>query len=87
MVDFGATGCRPCDMMAPILETLKKKYEGKANILFVHVRKEQILAERYDVQGIPLQVFFDKNGKEAFRHIGFFPQAEIEKQLAKMGGM
>jgi thioredoxin 1 len=85
MVDFGASGCRPCDMMAPILEMLKKKHEGKANILFVHVREEQVLAARYGVQSIPVQVFFDKDGKEVFRHVGFFPQDEIEKKLAEMG--
>jgi thioredoxin 1 len=85
IVDFGADGCRPCDMMAPILATLKKKYAGKANVEFVHVRKEQILAARYGIQSIPVQVFFDKNGKEVFRHSGFFPQNEIEKKLAEMG--
>jgi thioredoxin 1 len=85
MVDFGASGCRPCDMMAPILETLKKKYAGKVNVEFVHVREEQILAARYGVQSIPVQVFFDKDGKEVFRHVGFFPQDEIEKKLAEMG--
>jgi len=85
LVDFGASGCRPCDMMAPILEMLKKKHEGKANILFVHVREEQILAARHGIQSIPVQVFFDKDGKETFRHVGFFPQDEIEKKLAEMG--
>jgi len=85
MVDFGASGCRPCEMMAPVLEMLKKKHEGKANILFVHVREEQVLAARYGVQSIPVQVFFDKDGKEVFRHVGFFPQDEIEKKLAEMG--
>ncbi len=85
MVDFGASGCRPCDMMTPILKDLEKKYEGKASILFVHVREEQVLAGRYGVQSIPTQVFFDKDGREVFRHTGFYPQAEIEKHLAKMG--
>ena len=85
MVDFGASGCRPCDMMAPILETLKKKHEGKVSIEFVDVREEQVLAARYGVQSIPVQVFFDKDGKEVFRHVGFFPQEEIEKKLAAMG--
>jgi len=85
MVDFGASGCQPCEMMVPILADLKKKYEGKANVLFVHVREEQVLAARYAVQAIPVQVFFDKDGKEVFRHVGFFPQAEIEKKLAEIG--
>ncbi|MHB0946487.1 MAG: thioredoxin family protein [Sedimentisphaerales bacterium] len=85
VIDFGSTGCKPCDMMAPILVTLKEKYAGKANVLFVHVKEEEILASRYGIQSIPVQVFFDKDGKEVFRHTGFYPQAEIEKKLAEMG--
>lgn len=85
LVDFGAGGCRPCDMMTPILADLTKKYEGKVNVLFVHVREEQILAARYGIQSIPVQVFFDGEGREIFRHQGFFPQEEIEKKFAEMG--
>jgi thiol-disulfide isomerase/thioredoxin len=85
LVDFGATGCGPCDMMTPILEDLKVKYQGRLNVLFVHVRERQILGAKYGIQTIPVQVFFDKDGNEVFRHIGFFPQAEIEKRLAEMG--
>jgi len=62
-----------------------KKYEDKANVLFIHVREQQILAYRYGVQSIPTQVFFDKDGKEVFRHNGFFPQEEIEKKLKELG--
>ena len=85
LVDFGSVGCIPCDMMAPILDKLRKKYEGKVNVLFVHVKEKPILAGRYGVQTIPLQIFFDKSGKEVFRHTGFFSEEEIEKQLLKMG--
>jgi thiol-disulfide isomerase/thioredoxin len=85
MVDLGADGCRPCDMMTPILGSLKKDYAGKVNVLFVHVRKEQILGARYGVQSIPVQLFFDKNGKEVFRHVGFFPKDEISAKFAEMG--
>ena len=85
MVDFGASGCRPCDMMTPILGALGKKYEGKINILFVHVNKERILAARFGIQSIPVQVFFDKTGREVFRHTGFFPQEEIENKFVELG--
>ncbi len=85
LVDFGSVGCRPCDMLAPILETLKTKYAGKVNVLFIHVGQEQILAARYGIQTIPMQFFYDKDGKEIFRHVGFWPQVEIEKKLAEMG--
>lgn len=85
LVDFGSTGCRPCDMLAPILETLKAKYTGKLNVVFIHVGQEQILAARYGVQSIPMQFFYDKDGKEVFRHVGFFPQGQIEAKLLEMG--
>jgi thiol-disulfide isomerase/thioredoxin len=85
LVDFGSTDCVPCDMLAPILETLKTKYAGKVNVLFVHVGQEQVLASRYGIRTIPMQFFYDKDGKETFRHVGFWPQEEIEKKLAEMG--
>jgi thiol-disulfide isomerase/thioredoxin len=85
LIDFGSTGCRPCDMLAPILETIKAKYAGKMNVLFVHVGQEQILAARYGISSIPMQFFYDKDGREVFRHVGFWPQAEIEKKLTEMG--
>lgn len=80
LVDFGSTGCIPCDMMAPILEELGKKYKDKINVLFIHVGEEPILAERYGIKSIPVQVFFNKAGKEIFRNVGFFAK---EKILAK----
>jgi len=85
LVDFGSVGCIPCDMMAPILDKLKEKYKGKVNVLFVNVKEKPILVGRYGIQTIPVQVFFDKTGKEVFRHVGFFAEEEIEKQLLKMG--
>lgn len=85
LVDFGAKGCIPCDKLAPILEAMEIKYKGKANVVFISVREEQILASRYGIQSIPVQIFFDKDGKEVFRHTGFWPQEELEKKLAEMG--
>ncbi len=85
MVEFGATGCVPCDMMQPILENLRKKYQNRLNIVFVHVGEEQVLGARYGITSIPMQAFFDRSGKEVFRHTGFFAQADVEKTLNEMG--
>jgi len=85
LVEFGATGCVPCDMMQPVLESLRNKYKDRLNIVFVHVGEEQILGARYGITSIPVQAFFDRSGKEFFRHTGFFAQAEVEKRLAEMG--
>jgi len=85
MVEFGAAGCVPCDMMQPILEKLRKDYPDRLNVVFVHVQEEQILAARYGIRSIPVQVFFDGRGEEVFRHVGFFAEKEVKKQLARMG--
>jgi thioredoxin 1 len=85
LVEFGATGCVPCDMMQPVLDNLRKKYQDRLNIVFVHVGEEQMLGARYGITSIPVQAFFDRSGKEAFRHTGFFAQVEVEKKLAEMG--
>ncbi len=85
MVEFGATGCIPCDMMQPILDNLKEKHGDQLNVVFVHVGEEQILAARYGIRSIPVQVFFDAQGQEVFRHTGFFAEEEVAKQLAQIG--
>jgi thioredoxin 1 len=85
MVEFGAKGCIPCDMMQPILDHLRKKYPDKLNVVFVHVGENRILGARFGIQSIPVQVFYDKSGKEVFRHVGFYAEAEVLKQLAKLG--
>jgi len=85
LVQFGAPGCPPCDMMQPILGRLKKKFSDKLNIVFAQVRKNPILGARFGIRSIPVQVFFDKNGQETFRHVGFYAEDDVLKQLAKMG--
>ncbi|UCF82541.1 MAG: thioredoxin family protein [Desulfobacteraceae bacterium] len=85
MVEFGATGCIPCDMMQPILDKLRKNYSDRLNVVFVHVRENQILGARFGIQSIPVQVFYDRNGEEVFRHVGFYAEPEVLRQLAKLG--
>ncbi|MFO7602123.1 MAG: thioredoxin family protein [Candidatus Desulfacyla sp.] len=85
LVEFGAAGCVPCDMMQPILDKLRKKFPDTLNVVFVHVGENQLLGARFGIRSIPVQVFFDKNGEEVFRHVGFYAEEEVLKQLAKMG--
>ena len=85
LVEFGATGCVPCDMMQPILDKLKKKFPDTLNIVFLHVRENQVLASRYGIQSIPVQAFFNAGGQEVFRHTGFFAEEEVMTLLKKMG--
>ena len=85
MIDLGAKSCIPCKMMAPILAKLEKKYQGKASIVFIDVWKNKNQAKRFNIRAIPTQIFFDKKGKEIFRHIGFMSEKAIVQQLKKMG--
>ncbi|MHB8987424.1 MAG: thioredoxin family protein [Desulfobulbia bacterium] len=85
MVDLGATTCIPCKMMAPILEELKAEYKDKAAIVFIDVWKMPEQSKKYKVSMIPTQVFFDQNGTEVYRHVGFMDKQAIVAQLAKMG--
>lgn len=85
MVEFGADGCGPCDRMQPILDQMRKDYPDSLNVVFVHVGEDQMLAARFGVRSIPVQVFYDKDGKEVFRHTGFLPKAKVYTQLARIG--
>jgi thioredoxin 1 len=88
MVDVGAKKCIPCKMMAPIIEELKMEYAGTASIIFLDVWVSQdavAFARQAGIQGIPTQIFYDKNGKEFSRHTGYFDKQSIIGILTKLG--
>jgi thioredoxin 1 len=85
MVDLGAGTCIPCKMMAPILEKLEKEYAGRAAIVFLDVWKDRAPAKRFGIRAIPTQIFFDKDGKEVYRHEGFLSEQEIVSRLKEIG--
>ena len=85
MVDFGASSCVPCKMMKPIIDELQREYKGKANILLIEIYEQRSLAAEYGIRAIPTQVFFDRTGKEAWRHQGFIPKEDIVKKLKELG--
>ena len=85
MVDLGADKCIPCKLMAPILKNLQEEYSGKAAILFIDVWKHPEQRKKFNVNTIPTQIFFDKEGKEIYRHEGFFGKDGILAILKKAG--
>jgi thioredoxin 1 len=85
MLDLGADKCIPCKMMAPIMEKLKKDYNGKADIIFIDVWKDPRQAERFKISSIPTQIFYDRSGKEVWRHVGFLKEAAIVEKLKSLG--
>ena len=85
MLELGSVGCIPCEQMKPVMQQLRDNYKGKLEVLFVDVRVNKEVARKYNVFGIPTQVFLDKNGKEFSRHIGFYPYEEMQDVLKKIG--
>ena len=85
MVDLGAKKCIPCKMMTPILEKLEKVYAGRAAIVFLDVWEDPKPAHRFSISGIPTQIFFDKEGREVYRHAGFLSEEAIVRRLKDMG--
>ena len=86
-VELGSVNCVPCRQMQPVMKAIEKKYYKQVSVVFHDVWKadQREYIEKYGVRVIPTQVFLDKEGKEFYRHEGFFPEAEIEKLLQKRG--
>lgn len=80
LVDFFATWCGPCKMLAPVLEKLSEKYAGKAEIYKVDVDQSNALAAQFGVQAIPTMIVF-KDGQAVKTHTGFAGAPQIEAML------
>ncbi len=82
LVDFFATWCGPCKMMAPILQDLKHRIGEDAAIIKVDVDKNPQAAAAYHIQGVPTLVLF-KQGKVLWRQSGVVPAGELERVIQK----
>lgn len=85
LLDLGATKCVPCKMMAPILEELKKEHTGKLKVEFIDVWENEDAGKQYGVEMIPTQIFYDADGKELFRHTGFYGKEDILAKWKELG--
>ncbi|MFC1921171.1 thioredoxin family protein [Chloroflexota bacterium] len=85
LAEFGRGVCIPCKEMKPILEELSIEYKGKLNVVIVETDDNIELTRQFGIMMIPTQIFFDSNGKEIFRHVGFYPKENITTQLRIMG--
>ena len=85
MVDLGADRCVPCKMMAPILAKVTKDSDARAAIIFLDVWKDPGIGKKFGIRAIPTQIFYDKEGKEAYRHLGFMDEKSIVAMLQKLG--
>lgn len=80
LVDFFAEWCGPCKSLAPILKQVKDSLGDSVSILKIDVDKNQALAAKYQVKGVPTMLLF-KNGKQVWRQSGVLPKDEIIKVI------
>ena len=80
LVDFWATWCGPCKMIAPILEELAKEYDQKFKIGKVNVEESPKTATQYGIMSVPTLVFF-KNGKISEQLVGVLNKAQLKRKI------
>ena len=86
-VELGSVNCIPCKQMQPVMKVIEEKYGEQIEIVFYDVwqKDQKHFAIDYKIQLIPTQVFLDSEGKEFYRHEGFFPEQEIHTLLQSRG--
>ncbi len=85
MVDLGAGKCIPCKMMKPILDDLKTSYADRFATVFIDVWENPDEGKKYGIEMIPTQIFYDAEGKELFRHVGFDGKEDILAKWKELG--
>jgi thioredoxin 1 len=84
-IELGSVNCIPCKKMQPIMKNIEQKYREQVKVIFYDVWKDESPANQYGIKLIPTQIFLDENGKEFFRHEGFYPEKDIDELLLSKG--
>ena len=83
IVDFWATWCMPCKMLAPTVEEIAGEHKGKYKVAKLNIDDAMDIATNFSVMNIPTLIFF-KDGKEVNRFVGINPKEKINKVLEKL---
>jgi thioredoxin 1 len=85
LLALGADQCVPCKMMQPGLAALRDEYADRFVTEFIDVWKNRDAAMQYRIRAIPTQIFFAADGRELFRHEGFYPKEGILARWRELG--
>jgi thioredoxin 1 len=80
LVDFWAAWCAPCRMLAPVMEYIAEKYEGKAKVVQLNVDENTLTSGKYNIKGIPTLLLF-KDGVIKEQIVGNSTKGAISKML------
>jgi len=80
LVDFWASWCMPCRMLAPTIVKLAEENQGKLKVCKLNTDENQNIAAQYGIQGIPTLIVF-KEGKEVARTVGVMPKEKLQEKL------
>ncbi len=86
IIDFYADWCGPCKMVAPVLDELAAKYEGKLKVYKVNTDEEPELSAMFQIQSIPTIFFVPKEGEPRFA-LGALPKKELERAITEVLGV
>lgn len=86
-IELGSTRCIPCQQMQPVMRSVEEKYGDEVKVVFhdVWTQEGAPFGKQYNIEAIPTQVFLDENGREFFRHVGYFPEEDLVKILKNKG--
>jgi len=84
-LDLGAGNCIPCKKMMPVMDELRREYPDTLEVVYVDIRHDRSASKRFGLRLIPTQIFFDGQGKELFRHMGFIAKEGILAKWKELG--
>ncbi len=82
LIDFSATWCGPCQMLAPVLEKVSENMAGQVDFYAVDVDESPDLAGQFGIQGVPTLIMI-KDGRPVDMQVGFVPQDQLESFIKK----
>jgi len=85
LLDLGSKGCTACTMLDPVLDELRTNYAGRLQVDFIDVWEHEEVASDYGIEIIPVQIFFDADGQELYRHQGFISAKDVAGKFEELG--